>query len=73
MSTVEVTLRYHLMTHHLVLICLTTVSVNDSVNDMVYDSVYDLVYDMVSEVVYYLFSLCIYRGSRATFNRQSSS
>ena len=61
MSTVKVTLKYHLMTQHLVLVCLTTISVNDSV------------YDPVSEVVYYLFSLCIYRGSRATFNRQSSS
>jgi len=68
-STVEVTLRYYLMTYHPVLVCLTTVLVNDSVNDTVYDSVYDT----VSEVVYYLFSLCIYRGSRATFNRQSSS
>ncbi|OCK96478.1 uncharacterized protein K441DRAFT_657140, partial [Cenococcum geophilum 1.58] len=34
---------YYLITYHLVLICLTTVSVNDSVNDTVYDSVYDTV------------------------------
>jgi len=40
LSTVEVTLRYHLMTHHLVLVCLTTVSVNDSVSDTVTKLVY---------------------------------
>ena len=60
MSTVEVTLRYHLMTHHPVLVSLTTVSVSDSVNDLVNDSVYDSVYDSVSDtvtkLVYYPFS-----------------
>ena len=49
MLTVEVTLKYHLITQHLILVCLTTVSVNDLVND----TVYDLVYDTVTEVVYY--------------------
>jgi len=55
-STVEVTLRYHLMTHHPVLVCLTTVSVSDSVNDSVNDSVYDSVSDTVTKLVYYPFS-----------------
>jgi len=50
--TVEVTLRYHLMTYHSVFVCLTTVSVNDLVNDSVYDSVYDT----VTKLVYYPFS-----------------
>jgi len=40
------------MTHHPVLVCLTTVSVSDSVND----SVYDLVSDTVTKLVYYPFS-----------------
>ena len=44
MSTVKVTLRYHLMTYHPVLVCLTTILVSDSVNDLVSDTVTKLVY-----------------------------
>jgi len=40
------------MTHHPVLICLTTVSVSDSVNDSVNDSVSNT----VTKLVYYPFS-----------------
>jgi len=40
------------MTHHPVLVCLTTISVSDSVNDSVYNSVSDT----VTKLVYYPFS-----------------
>ena len=56
MSTVKVTLRYYLMTHHSVIVCLTTISVSNSVNDSVNDSVYDSVSDTVTKLVYYPFS-----------------